>query len=123
MKRGERGFTLVEVLVALVVTVAALTVLAQGFATGARASTGSQNATRAALLAQQVITDLETGELTLNQSHSGTFEEAPDFAYETRSETGDPGLTMITVTVAWEQRGEKRTYALTRLMRERPTPQ
>lgn len=123
MKKREQGFTLVEVLVALVVTVAALTVLAQGFATGARASTGSQNATRAALLAQQVITDLETGELPLNQSQSGAFEHDPDYTYETRSETGDPGLTKITVTVAWEQRGEARTYVLTRLMRERPTPQ
>ena len=35
---NRRGFTLVEVLVALVVTVAALTILAQGFTTGARAS-------------------------------------------------------------------------------------
>ncbi len=66
---NRRGFTLVEVLVALVVTVAALTILAQGFTTGARASTVSQNETRATLLAHQVLTDLELGELSIDQSH------------------------------------------------------
>ena len=52
MKR-KAGFTLIEVLVALVVAVAAMSLLAQGFTTGARASTTAQHATRAALLAQR----------------------------------------------------------------------
>ena len=59
----RRGFTLIEVLVALVVAVAAMALLSQGFTTGARASTTAQFATRAALLAQRVVTDFETGVL------------------------------------------------------------
>lgn len=118
--KHQAGFTLIEVLVALVVTVAALTVIAQGFSTGARASTVSQNATRATLLAQQVLTDLETGALSLSSSNAKSFDDAPDFRYETRSESYDTGLTLLTVTIVWQERNQERTYVLTRLMRERP---
>jgi prepilin-type N-terminal cleavage/methylation domain-containing protein len=116
---SRRGFTLIEVLVALVVTVAALTIVCQGFATGARASSSAQKVTRAALLAQRVLTDFETGELTPGQSHAGGFEDEPDFAYETRSEVDVTGLTLLRVSVTWDERGQPRTYVLTRLFRER----
>jgi len=117
----RKGFTLIEVLVALVVTVAALTVVCQGFATGARASVAAQKTTRAALLAQRVLTDVETGVIPLGQSSAGTFEDEPEFLYETRSEPDLPGLTLLAVTVKWDERGQPRAYVLTRLMRERTT--
>jgi prepilin-type N-terminal cleavage/methylation domain-containing protein len=119
--RRRAGFTLVEVLVALVVVVAALTLIGQGFTTGARASSASQKATRAAFLAQRVITDFELGVLSLNQAHEGTFNDEPDYSYETESETAEEtGLTLLTVTLRWDEHGQDRTYVLTRLMRERP---
>ena len=119
-RRG--GFTLVEVLVALVVTVAALTILAQGFTAGARASTVSQNATRAALLARQVLTDLELGELSIDQSHSDVFLDDLDFRYEVMSEPGDPGIVILTIRVVWMEGRIERDYVLVRMMRERPQP-
>ena len=115
----NRGFTLIEVLVALVVAVAAMAVISQGFSAGARGSVVSQNATRAALLAGQVITDYETGELAPSQADSRTFPEAPEFAAETTVEASDPGLLLVTVTVTWEEQGQERAYALTRLLRDR----
>jgi prepilin-type N-terminal cleavage/methylation domain-containing protein len=117
------GFTLIEVLVALVITVAALTVIAQGFSTGARNSVVAQNATRAALLAQEVITDYETGELSLTTGTKGTFSHEPDFSFETTTEADLTGLTKLTVTVFWEERNARREFALVRLMRERPAVQ
>jgi hypothetical protein len=75
------------------------------------------------LLAQQVVTDFETGVLSLNQSHAKTFDDDPDFAYETKSEANATGLTQLTVTIKWNERGQDRTYVVTRLMRERPPPQ
>jgi len=118
--KTRRGFTLIEVLVALVVAVAALSLLSQGFMTGARASSTSQNATRAALYAQRVLTDFETGELPVSSTQSGTFDDDPDFSYETQFSTGDvTGLTKITVTVKWKERNDDRKYELVRLMRDR----
>jgi prepilin-type N-terminal cleavage/methylation domain-containing protein len=120
MKRA--GFTLVEVLVALVVAVAALTLLSQGFMTGARASTMSQSSTRAAMLAQRVLTDFETGQLSLSSSQTGTFDDEPDVAFESKSDTGEvTGLVKLTITIKWQERNKDQTYVLTRLMRERAT--
>ena len=116
---NRKGFTLVEVLVALVVTVTALTIIAQGFSTGARASTVSQNVTRAAFLAQGLVADLETGELSLDRGEGGTFEEEPDFSYEIVPQADEPGTTRITITIRWEERAQERSYELVRLMRDR----
>jgi len=113
------GFTLVEVLVAMVVAVAALGVIAQGLTTGARASTISQNATRAAMLAERVMTDLETAEIALDSSEGKAFSDEPDFAYETRSEPDEAGLSFVTVTIKWREREQDRTFVLTRLMRDK----
>jgi prepilin-type N-terminal cleavage/methylation domain-containing protein len=129
----ERGFTLIEVLVAMVVTVAAVAILAQGFATGARASLLAEKEMRAALLAQRVITDFELGVLDLTSNQAGSFDDDPDYSYETTSEvpvqsgsttTGidyTTGLTLLTVNIKWDDRGKPRTYAVTRLMLARPT--
>ncbi len=116
--KQQQGFTLIEVLVALVVAVAAMTLLAQGFSTGARASTTAQYATRAAILGQRVITDFETGVLTPDTNQSGSFDDEPDFSYETTSETTDlTGLNKLTVTVKWKERNQDREYVLVRLLR------
>ena len=118
----KRGFTLIEVLVALVVAVAALALLSQGFTTGARASTTAQFATRAAILAQRVITDFETGQLPLGSGQSGKFEDEPDFTFDTTSQTGSvAGLTELTVRIRWKERNDDRVYELVRIMRDRPS--
>ena len=117
--RRAGGFTLVEVLVAMVVTVAALTVLAQGFATGGQASVSSQKSTRATILAGDILADIETGELAADASASGKFDEEPDFSWTLKSDDDEPGLRLLTVTVSWTERAEKRDYVLTRLYRER----
>jgi prepilin-type N-terminal cleavage/methylation domain-containing protein len=120
--KTRRGFTLVEVLVALVVAVAALSLLSQGFMTGARASTTSQFATRAALHAQRILTEYETGALTAGTTQSGSFDDDPDFSYETKFSTGEvTGLTKLTVVVKWKERNDDRTYELVRLLRDRTT--
>jgi prepilin-type N-terminal cleavage/methylation domain-containing protein len=116
--KQQQGFTLIEVLVALVVAVAAMTLLAQGFSTGARASTTAQYATRAAILGQRVITDFETGALSADASQTGSFDDDADFSYETQSEATDlTGLNKVTVTVKWKERNQDREYVLVRLLR------
>ena len=119
--RARNGFTLIEVLVALVVAVAAMALLAQGFTTGARQSVASQYTTRAALLAQRVITDLETGYLPSDTNQNGTFDDEPDFTYDTLSETPDfttvSNLMKVTVNIRWKERNVEQTFVLVRLLR------
>ena len=122
MKRPDGGFTLIEVLVALVVTVSALAIISQGLTTGGRASVISQNATKAAMLAQRVMTGLETGEISLDAGDSKAFDDEPDFSYETLSvpDPDEAGLIDVTVTVKWkETKDEERRFDLMRLMRDK----
>ena len=113
------GFTLVEVLVAMVVAVAAFSILAQGFTTGGQASSAARAATTAAVLAQRVLTDLECGVLAPDQSTSGAFDDEPAFTWSTASAADEPGLRRLTVTVNWTERNQERAFVLTRLLRER----
>jgi prepilin-type N-terminal cleavage/methylation domain-containing protein len=116
------GFTLVEVLVALVVMVSAIAILAQGFTTGGGASVTAQNRTKAVWLAEEKMADLESGVLALNLGQSGTVTDNPDWKWEVRSDsTTVTGLYQMTVTIVWKERGQDRTYHLVRLMRERPS--
>lgn len=117
------GFTLIEVLVALVVVTAGLTIIAQGFLTGGRASVASQNETVAAMLAESKMAEVEAGIVSTQSSASGTFEpERPDFSWSLEPETTTTtGLAKITLTVTWKERSEERTFALVRLMKERTT--
>lgn len=117
--RPVRGFTLIEVLVALVVTVSALAILSQGLLTGGRASVISQNETRAAMIAQRVIAALETGEISAGSGGGQSFDDEPDFTYETIAapDPDEASLDDVTVTVRWKEREEERTFVLMRLMR------
>jgi general secretion pathway protein I len=117
----NRGFTLIEVLVALVVVTAGLTVIAQGFLTGGRASVASQHRSIAAMLAESKMAEVEAGIVSTTTSASGTFEpERPDFTWTLEPEsTTVTGLNKITLTVLWKERGEETAFALTRLMMER----
>ena len=115
-----RGFTLVEVLLALVVTVSALAILSQGLMTGGRASSSAQNGTRAALVAERVIAGLETGEITLTSTSSQSFDDEPTFLYDIQYDQ-DPDYTTlddVTVTVRWKEQEQERTFVLMRILRD-----
>lgn len=117
----RRGFTLIEVLVALVVTVSALAILSQGLLTGGRASVISQNASRAAMVAERVMTGLQTGEIVAGSGGGQTFEDEPDFSYETLFDLDPDESTLqdVTVTIRWKEREEERTFVLVRILRDR----
>lgn len=118
------GFTLMEVLVSLVIVVSAITVIAQGFSSGAQAAASARNESTAARLAGQKIAELETGEISLTQGTSGTFDDYAGFRYEIASEADSTGIYKVTVSVYYETGGgEERAVTLYRLMRARPTSQ
>ncbi len=118
---GRRGFTLIEVIVALVVISTAIAIIAQGFATGGGASVTAQNRTRAAFYAQQKMADLEAAVIALNVSANGTFEDDDQWTWEVKSDTTTTtGLYQMTVTIIWKERNEDRKFHLVRLMNERP---
>ncbi|MHC4606102.1 MAG: prepilin-type N-terminal cleavage/methylation domain-containing protein [Planctomycetota bacterium] len=127
MKRNDRerqcGFTLVEVLLSLVVTVVAVVMIAQGFTLGGSASVSSQKLTRAVWLAQMKMVELETGETAVNMGDEGDFSpDHPEFKYSIESDFSEEiSMYEVRITVSWEERSEEQTFTLTRLL-YRPGP-
>ena len=123
-RRGSTGFTLLEVLLALVIVVSGVAIVAQGFYGGARAASQARSETTAMMLAERKMGDLETGETSLTRSDSGTFSDAEGYKYQIAVEpdSSRAGLYKVTVTVTFGEGTEERSVALNRLMRERPTP-
>ncbi len=130
MRGAERGFTLVEVLVALAVLLAVLAPLYDLFALGARAGDRAQDQGRALLAAQSfmdmLLADpaLAAGERT-EEAGDGVARRAairprPDLAPP--SGTGMALLPLeVTVEVAWTEAGRTRQLSLTGLtLREAP---
>ena len=118
----NRGFTLIEVLVTLVILGTVLAVVAQGFTMAGRATGNAAQESLAVMLADQKMTELETGETSLVQGDSGEFEEHEGFQYEIETEVDEEneGLYEVSVTITYQDGGEERSYALHRLIRERP---
>lgn len=94
-KFRQRGFTLLEVIVAIVIAALCLGALAQSFAGGARAARTSSDYTRAVTLAQSIlgkagvekslVEGVETG-----TSSDGRFGWALSVSNESTSEDGNP---------------------------------
>ena len=118
----NRGFTLLEVLVTLVILGTVLAVVAQGFTWSGRATGEAAQESLAVMLADMKISELETGEVSLMQGDSGDFEEHENFRYEieTDADEENEGLYSVSVSIFYKEGEEERAYVLHRLIRERP---
>lgn len=124
MKAAERGFTLVEVLVALAVLLAVLAPLYDLFALGARAGDRAQDQGRALLAAQSFMDTLLADPALAEGERAGDGEDGLSrrATVRTRPDLAPPGGTgmgllplEVTVEVAWTEAGRTRQLSLTGL--------
>jgi general secretion pathway protein I len=117
---GEAGFTLMEMLVALLVMIAAATMLYRGFSGGLRAAATADGAEAALLVAQSrlaaqgIETPLAAGE---QEGRDGAVDWYITVRpYGSANATAAPQAFWVTATVAWrEKRGGRRSLHLTTL--------
>lgn len=104
MKKTDSGFTLIEVLLAVIIAGLAFVILSQGMGGAAQGSSLSQKRTRGVMLASQKMVEVETGALDPSrQNDQGNF-PAPDeeYSYEmTAATTTQTSVYDVSVTVRW----------------------
>ena len=100
-QKKAKGFTLMEVMIAMAILAIALVAVFQLQSQGISMSTDSRFMTTAALLAQSKMVEVETGTTLMNSKQDGDF--GPDYPqYTWHLEVGDtqlPLLKKIEVTV------------------------
>ena len=125
---SERGFTLIEILVAFVIVALALGALLQVFATGLRSSSAAETYTIAALLADSKLAGMGIVEPLEEGDQSGEFDNGVRWATTVRADgSGVPPLAPaasrafgVSVAVRWGGAGRERSVSLVtlRLMAE-----
>lgn len=114
--RGDRGFSLIEVMVALAVLGAGVLGVLGALTLASRVSDGAFHRQQVIALAEErmeiLIHDLaEPGEQQLEGTRGR-------YQWQVELQERDHGLVRGVVRVAWTQRGEERTFALERIFAE-----
>ncbi len=107
MMPKEKGFTLLEVLLATVILAGGLLIVLQAINRSIRGVALSRQYTIASLLAQQKLAELEAGLLSAGETEGDFGEEYPDYLWEIsvmgRGEL-DVDLEEVTLVVSWAGR-------------------
>ena len=112
MSAGARGFTVVELLVAMAIFAILAAGLAQTLASAQQTRAGSARWMRATQLAEERLERLRAGDRTAGPEPMGEFTRM----WQAAPVTGAPGLERLDVEVVWEDRGPQR-FVLSALAR------
>jgi len=119
--RKEAGFSLVEMIAALVIFSVGVLALMEVFTTGLQSTSGSLGYTQAFHLAQLALEEKIADFDFYATTESGEF--APPFsAYSWSREiedTDQAGLYRLQVAVTWKERGREKEFTLTTFVAER----
>lgn len=117
----ERGFSLVEMLAALIIFAIGVMAVLEVITASVRSTTATVGYTEAVFLAQQRIEETVATEALAPMTDSGNFGEAyPRHSWKREVEELDAGrLYRIRVDVTWNERGSDRQYTLTTLAANR----
>ena len=111
LARAGHGFTLLEVLAALLIGAVAIAYLLESQIAGIRLANATRELREATLLAKAKMQELAAG---LERAEEGEFEERERWAWAARREEVPeaPGMAKIVLTVTYFSAGAERTLAL-----------
>ncbi len=112
--RARTGFTLIEVLIALVILATGIVIVLQAFQTAASALERTRDAMRATHLIRVRLDDLSVGPRQPPRDGRGRFADSyADFEWEQRVAGGDLAGGLYRVTVEVWRSGSDRRYGQT----------
>ena len=117
LRRGERGFTLLEVIVAMALFAAGIVAISRLFSGSLRLSGGARDASAAAIYARQRMEEALLAPNTAEGAEQGSFGEGYRWKLETSfvppAEEKPYDEIKYRVTVTWDDGGEERATELT----------
>jgi general secretion pathway protein I len=127
LQYNERGFTLIEIVVALTVLSLALPALLSSFTMAAKGQARAEGRTTALYLLRYRMAEIELAGYPDIGEEEGEFGE--NSRYHWHSSTQDveseefEGLRQVTVTVSWQELGKEKSVSLSTYVAERQLPQ
>jgi prepilin-type N-terminal cleavage/methylation domain-containing protein len=117
-RRAHRaGFTLVEVLAAMIILGIVLPVAMRGVSLSLAAASNAKHTSEAAQLADQKLGELViTGQWQQSGMGGDFTPDHPDYHWTMQSEQRDYGLNEVRVRVPWMQRGQAREFIASTLV-------
>ena len=124
---GQHGFTLLEVLIAVMILGLSITALLQQFQVALRAGSASGDVGRAVLHAKEKMETLKASDRLTDASESGSFDDGFEWTtesvpYQFAAETGDDTYEslkyetfQLTASVSWKQGEREKQVQLTTL--------
>ena len=112
--KDQRGFTLLEIIVALTIAAISLPVLLRAFSEGTKKQSLIENRTTALYLLKLRMSEIEMLEELEAGSEEGEFGTDSRFQWTSDiAESDTEGLYEVTVTINWQERGQERSVELT----------
>lgn len=112
-QHSSRGFTLIEVLAALLVIGIVLPVAMEGISLAVNAGSSARRRTEAAALAESKLAEIALTPTLTDGSTAGEFGPAhPDYRWNVQVLTRDSIIQEATVIVTWTERGAEAALAL-----------
>jgi len=116
--RRAKGFTLIEILAALVLIMVVIPVVMKGISIVTAAASDVTHKSVAASLAESQLAEIVLQKQWQSSSLTGDFgKEYPGYRWRMDSlNWTEPGLNQVTLSVMWESRGYERKVELTTLV-------
>lgn len=112
-RRARRGMSLLEALATLVLVAVLVPAAMQAVTISLRAAQQARQDQEASLLAESRLNEVLAARDATEFTGSGSFApEFPEYRWELQSAPGDFGMTEVSITVTWQQRGRDRSLTL-----------
>jgi prepilin-type N-terminal cleavage/methylation domain-containing protein len=116
-RRGRSGFTLVEVLAAMVILGIVLPVAMTGASLAMRAGSIARHQAEAATLGEAKLTEMVAMSTWSTSTSQGDFgQDFPQYRWTIQAAQRDMDLTELKLSVIWQERGQDRSVLVSTLV-------
>ncbi|MCU0822752.1 MAG: type II secretion system GspH family protein [Spirochaetes bacterium] len=118
IRKNRKGFSIIEILIAISVLSIALLGIISGVSAGVVAIAGNKNISKAMIIAKSQLNDFISDNMRGLDLSDEAIEEYPGFTYSREIKRfehellGPLDADIVKITIKWEERGRKKEYVI-----------